>query len=283
MLKSYLQKHTIQRRLLYVVVLFGVLYLVLYASFRPSHERTWELGQEALPYIEVKENGEITVTNFRNFDWQKEGSTTPRYETRTYSLDTLETVDVLISHFADFEGLAHIFLSFGFADGEHLIVSFETRREMGETFSPILGVLRQFEIIYIVGSEQDIIGVRTDVREGERVYLYPTKATPEKAKELFLALTHDINELSRKPRIYNTLFHNCTNEITRRVESISDVDFPLTWKTVLPGYFDEVLYEMELIPSNLSFDEIKRKHHIDNDTVDRHDATYSLDLRRQLD
>ncbi len=283
MLKSYLQKHTVQRRLLYVVVLFSVLYLVLYASFRPSHERAWELGQEVLPSIEVKENGEITVTNFRNFDWQKEGSTTPRYETRTFSLDTLETVDVLISHFADFEGLAHIFLSFGFADGEHLIVSFETRREMGEKFSPILGVLRQFEIIYVVGSEQDIIGVRTDVREGERVYMYPTKATPEKAKELFLALTHDINELSRTPRIYNTLFHNCTNEITRRVESISDVVFPLTWKTVLPGYFDEVLYEMELIQSDLSFDEIKRKHLIDNDAVDRHDATYSLDLRRQLD
>ncbi len=277
---SLSQFPTVQRRLLYVILLCCVLYLILWIVFRPSHERTWEQGQEALPQIAIEQNGHITITNFRNFDWQKEGTTTSRYETRTYALDTLETVDVLISHFADFEGLAHIFLSFGFRDGEHVIVSVETRREIGEKFSPFLGMLRQFEIVYVVGSEQDIIGVRTDVREGERVYLYPTKATPEKAQKLFLAVADDVNNLYNTPRMYNTLLHNCTNEITRRVEDISDVDFPLTWKTVLPGYFDEVLYTMQLIQSDLSFDEVKKRHFIDNDTVNRYDPTYSVDLRR---
>jgi hypothetical protein len=203
------------------------MYLILFMVFRPSHDRAWELGQEALPQITIDENDVITITNFRNFDWQKDGGATPRYETRTYALDTLKSVDVLISHFADFEGLAHIFLSFGFTNGEHIVISFETRRENGEEFSPMLGMLRQFEIIYVVGSEEDIIGVRTDVRENERVYLYPTRATPESAQRLFLKLTDDINALYKNPRIYNTLLHNCTNEITRRVEDISDVKFPL--------------------------------------------------------
>jgi hypothetical protein len=268
--------------LIYLVIFASLVFLLLQLVFRPSHDRNWELGQEKLPYIAIDESNEITITNFRNFDWQKEGETTPDYETRTYSLDEIQTVDVLISHFDEFEGLAHIFLSFGFSDGEYVVVSLETRREVGEEFSPILGILRQFEIIYVVGSEEDIIGVRTDVRDDERVYLYPTKASPEKAKELFLALTSDINGVYAEPRMYNTLLNNCTNEITRRVEDISDINFPITWKTVMPGFFDEVLYEMELIQTDLPFEDIKERHLIDNNAVDRYYITYSSDLRNSI-
>ena len=154
--------------------------------------------------------------------------------------------------------MAHIFLSFGFANNEYVVVSLETRREIGETFSPILGILRQFEIIYVVGSEEDIIGVRTDVRENERVYLYPTIATPEKARALFMALAKDINETYTKPKMYNTLLNNCTNGITRRVEDIADINFPLLGKLSYLVTLTRYFYEMNLIESSESFDQIKR-------------------------
>jgi hypothetical protein len=111
------------------------------------------------------------------------------------------------------------------------------------------------------------------------VYLYETKAGPEQAQALFALLTEDINEIYREPRMYNTLMHNCTNELTRPVEHMSDVDFPLTWKAILPGFFDEVLYELELIDTTQSFADTKDAHYIDNDAVDATDATYSTDLR----
>ncbi|MBP9760610.1 MAG: DUF4105 domain-containing protein, partial [Candidatus Pacebacteria bacterium] len=202
-----------------------------------------------------------------------------RYETRTFNLDALTTVDVFISHFDDFEGLAHIFLSFGFADGGYAVISFETRREYDEKFSPLLGLLRQFEIIYVVGSEEDIVGVRTGPRN-ERVYLYPTKATPAQARQLFLKLAEDINAVYEKPRMYNTLTHNCTNELTRRVEDISEVRFPYTWKTLFPGYFDEVLYDLGIIATDTSFAEIKARYGVDNTSVESHRATFSQDLRQ---
>jgi hypothetical protein len=224
------------------------------------------------------DNDILIVENFRNFDWHDDGTPEVRYETREFSLNTLSSVDVFISHFDDFEGLAHIFLSFGFKKGEHLVVSLETRREFGEEFSPILGVLRQFEIIYVVGSEEDIVGLRTDIRN-ERVYLYPTKATPVQAKKLFAKIMTDVNSVYDKPRIYNTLTHNCTNELTRRVEDISDVRFPLTWKTVFPGYFDEVLFELSIIDTSDAFEVIKAKHLIDNQKVDRYSTTYQSDVR----
>lgn len=261
-----------------VLLLWGIIYTGLVIAFQPSHDRDWELGQEILPRILFEEDGLVNIEGFRNFDWQDDGSAIPKYETRSFNINALDSVDVLISHFDDFEGLAHIFLSFGFSNGEQAVVSFETRREVGEDFSPILGVLRQFEIIYVIGSEEDIVGLRTDVR-GERVYLYPTKASPEQATALFRALAADINSVYEQPRIYNTLTRNCTNEITRRVEDIADVHFPFSWKTVLPGYFDEILYDLKIIESEASFEEVKTQHEINNEIVNRRLETYSADLR----
>jgi hypothetical protein len=250
---------------------------VLVVAFRPSHERNWELGQEHLPRF-VFQDERFTIEHFRNFDWTGEASAEVRYETRQFDLATITGVDVFISHFDDFEGLAHIFLSFGFSDGRHVVVSMETRREQGEEFSPVFGVLRQFEIIYVVGSERDIVGLRTDIRD-ERVYLYRTVASPQKARDLLLKIAGDVNDIYNQPRMYHTLANNCTNVLTRRVEDIADVTFPLTWKTVFPGYFDEVLYEMGLIAPMGDFAETKRRSLIDNTTVNRRSPRYEYDLR----
>jgi hypothetical protein len=277
-----LKRYKILRWLLLTVLLIGVLYLILLFSFRPSHNRDWELGHEALPQIIYDQaSSQVTIENYRNFNWTTAKSAEANYETRTFDLNEMTGVDVLISHFDDFEGLAHIFLSFGFAGGEQVVVSLETRREVGEEFSPVLGLLRQFEIIYVVGSEEDVVGVRTGHRN-ERVYLYPTKATAEQARKLFDLLAADINGIYQKPKMYNTLTNNCTNSLTRPVEVMSDVRFPLTWKTILPGYFDEVLYEMDLIQSELSFAEIKAMHLIDNNKVDVNAPNYSFNLRQSI-
>lgn len=249
---------------------------------QPSHDRIWERGQDTLPRI-MRDGDTVTIHNYRDFHWTSPEEETPtNYTTKTLDYSLLETVDIFISHFDDFEGIAHIFVSFGFSDGEHVVISLETRREVGEAFSPLLGILRQFEIIYVVGSEPDIVGLRTHTR-GERVYLYPTIASKEKSQALFDALTAEVNAIYHTPRTYNTLLRNCTNEITRQVERISSVKFPLTWKTVLPGYFDEVLYDMNLIQHNDSysdFETFKESHRISIDTnKELHRETFSKDLR----
>ncbi len=264
-----------------VVGLFLIVFIAINILFRPSHDRDWELGQEKLPHILFDDNGKITIENFRNFDWKEDSTSDINYETKFYDIETLDSVDVYISHFDDFEGLAHIFLSFGFQNGEHVAISLETRRETDEDFSPVLGILRQFEIIYVVASEKDIVGLRTDIRY-ERVYLYPTKASSKQAQDLFSLISKDINSIYEKPRIYNTLTHNCTNELTRRTEEVSGIDFPLTWKSILPGYFDEVLYELNIINTEASFEEVKKQHLIQNESVDRHDNTFEQDLRKSF-
>jgi hypothetical protein len=274
-------KKKIFRILLVLALLVAISLGIFLALQRPSHNRDWELGQEKLPRILV-EGDEITIQNLRDFHWTGPFLAEPNYITAQYLLSELQTVDVVISHFDEFEGLAHIFLSFGFRDGRHVSVSLETRREKDEEFSPTLGLLRQFEIIYVVGTDNDLLGVRTGPRE-ERVYIYPTPASPEKVRELFRKLAQDINAVYEKPIFYNTLTQNCTNRLTRRVEEISDVEFPLTYKSILPGYFDEVLYEMRLIQTRGSFEETKRGAFIDNAKADPTDPEYAVKIRASLD
>ena len=262
------------------IVLILVGWGVFTYSVLPSHDRQWELGQEKLPTFQVY-GDVLKVENYRNFQWTGEFTAEPSYETKQFDLTKLVDLDVFISHFDPFEGLAHIFLSFGFAGGERLVVSLESRREVDETFSPLLGMLRQYEIIYVVGSEQDMVGARTTYR-GERVYRYPTVATPEQARALLLTLGEDINSVFAEPRFYNTLFNNCTNGVTRRVEEISTAQFPFTWKTLLPGYFDEVLYKMGIIRTSGSFAETKATRLINNKAVDPRSGRFSQELRDAL-
>ncbi len=253
----------------------------IYVSFtRPSHDRIWELGQERMPYITWEEGGDVIINNYRDFLWQSDGSAVAEYRNVWFDYDAIETVDVFVSHFDEFEGLAHIFISFGLATGDYIAVSLETRREEGESFSPLLGILRQYEIIYVVGSERDIVGLRSHVRK-ERVYHYPTIATKSQAQDLFVRLASEINRVYTQPTTYNTLFHNCTNEITRQVEQVAPVKFPLTWKVILPGYFSEVLFDMDLLAArgeDQSHADYKSERRINTDG-EVSDPDFSLRLR----
>jgi len=47
--------------------------------------------------------------------------------------------------------IAHPIASFQFADAPPLCFSIETRKKLGQTYSTIGGLYRQFELIYIVG------------------------------------------------------------------------------------------------------------------------------------
>jgi hypothetical protein len=266
--------------LLLISLILATSFILLQIIFRPSHERNWELGHENLPSITIN-NDEVTINNYRNFSWSGALTATPDYETRTFKLSDINGVDVVISHFSDFEGLAHIFLSFRLDNNKPVSISLETRREEGEDFSPILGILRQFEIIYVVGDERDLVGVRTKYRD-ERVYLYPTKANSEQAISLFTLLAKDVNAVYKEPRMYNTLTRNCTNEITRRVEEMTSLKFPTTYKTILPGYFDEVLYDMHLIDTSLPFSEVKTWHRIKNELSDPSAEDYSKNIRSNI-
>jgi len=141
--------------------------------------------------------------------------------------------------------------------------------------------LISYEIIYVLATDRDLIGLRTGHRN-ERVYIYPTIATPEQAQELFMRLAANINGVYEQPVMYNTLFHNCTNEITRQVEGMTTIEFPLTYKSILPGYFDEVLYEVGIIDNTVAFEEVRRANLVNNALVDEEHEQFAVHVREAV-
>ena len=57
--------------------------------------------------------------------------------------------------------IAHPILSFQFND-DYVAASIETRKEIGEGYSEVTGFFRQYELIYLLADERDVIRLRTN-------------------------------------------------------------------------------------------------------------------------
>src|SRR5688572_21839132 len=140
-----------------------VLVIVWFFSRQPSNTRDWLPDVERLARIDV--DGDRAVChNVRNFDYRSETDFTPVWEVRTYDLSTLKTADYILSYWGS-RAIAHGIVSFEFADGRHLAVSIETRKEAHESYSAVQGFFRQYELIYTFADERDVLRLRTNYRK----------------------------------------------------------------------------------------------------------------------
>ena len=132
--------------------------LLAWSTIEPSNDRAWEPENAVLAYADI--DGErITLHDIRNFDYRTATDFTPAYYDRTFDLRQLDEVDLFSVYWMG-PSIAHVFLSFGFADGRHVAISIEARNERGEGYSTIKGFFRQYEIYYDVADERDAVGVR---------------------------------------------------------------------------------------------------------------------------
>lgn len=260
-----------------ILVLLGALILFK----KPKHDRNWELEHSRLPRIDIGKS-EISVDNFRDFDWQDDGKTVCDFKKEKFNLNDIVGMDMVMSYFFRFRASAHIFFIYRFLDNHNMAISVEFRRRADKKFSylwPVWGLLRNFEIIYVVGSERDIVGLRTDIRK-EKVCLYPLSISSDKVKELLLAIFDDINNIYKQPSFYNTISNNCANVVTDKMAKVLKIKLPFSYKILLPGYIDEILYKLKLIPIDKSFEETRNYHLIDNNKVNKDSADYSRQIRK---
>ncbi len=161
----------------------------------------------------------MTVTNVRDFRYgATDQAMQQRWETRSYDLDRLASLDLFISNWGP-KLYVHTILSWGFAGGRPLAMSIETRKEKGEEYSALKGFFRQYELVYVAADERDVIGVRAGPR-GEHVQLHRLRTTPEERRALLLGYLEAMNRLAVEPRWYHALWSNCTTEIWQHVHKV---------------------------------------------------------------
>jgi hypothetical protein len=240
------------------VVLFAAV-LVWWFSLEPSNDRDWVAENARLAYATIDGNA-VTVHNVRNFAYRSETDFTPGYYDKRLDLSRLEGVDLVASYWMG-PAIAHIFLSFAFAGGDHLAVSIETRKEKGEGYSTVNGFFRQYELYYVVADERDVIGLRTNYRRDppEQVYVFTLKGSQEGARRVFLDYMESLNALKARPEFYNSLTTNCTTAIWMH-SLVNPGHVPFSWKVLASGYVPEYLYETgRLEDGGLPFAELQRR------------------------
>jgi len=257
---------------------FGAL-LIWWQRIAPSNDRVWADDVAQMTTGTVDGN-QVTLRNVRNFDWRSNTDYTQRWETRSYRLDGLNSVDMIMSYWTG-PAIAHMLISFGFDDGEHVVFSVEIRRERIESYSEIGGFFKEFELSVIAADERDVIRVRTNVR-GEDTYLYRLQMPVSAMRSLFLGYIEEANILVRAPRFYNTITVNCTTLVYQMMQRIVGY-LPLSYRLIFSGYLPEYVYRVGGLDQRHSIKELRALGRISERAKesDRSDS-FSADIRRGI-
>ncbi len=244
-----------------------------------TNDRTWA-DDVARELSGTLAGNRVTLHNVRNFDWHSEAEFTQRWETRTYDLDRLDSVDMIMSYWRG-PAIAHMMVSFGFDDATHVVFSVEIRREKGEAFSEIGGFFKQFELSIIAADEDDIIKVRTNIR-GEDDYLYRVKMPRADIRSLFMGYVEQANELVTTPRFYNTITVNCTTLVYHMMERIVG-HLPFDYRVIFTGYLPAYVYKVGGLDQRYPLAVLRERGRITG-RAQRSDrsSTFSADIRRGI-
>jgi len=146
---------------------------------------------------------------------------------------------------------------------DHLAVSIEARKVEGESYSSLKGFFRQYELVYVVADERDVVRVRTNYRKDppEDVYLYRVYGPRENLRRVFLDYVREIDALYARPKFYNTVTTNCTTNILLHTR-VNPSSLPMSWKILLSGYAPEYAYDNGRLDRSLPFSELRQRSHI---------------------
>jgi hypothetical protein len=268
------------RRALKTFSAFSFIIILWFIFIPASNDRNWDKEVANLPHIEQNDNI-LSIKNFRHFTY-KENEAQAHYTTQDFDLNELEGTDLLISYWDDYRTISHTFFCFRFKDGQNIAISLEVRKEQGESYHPLKGMFKQYELIYVIGDERDLIPLRTRVRK-EQTFLYPMNLNIEHSKLFLLDIIKAANSLHTSPQFYHSIGRNCTTGMVNHLNTIREFQIPTSQKIILNGISDYYAYQLEGIPTDLPFDVLKRCCYI-SETANSLllDKNYSSNLRKVI-
>ena len=255
-----------------------VITIAWWFSLRPKSDRDWAMGMDVLPRAEIV-GDTLYVRQFRNFSYTASGEPVPRYEERTYDLAKLSSLDYFLSHWSG-PTMAHTLVSFGFGDGQYLCVSVEARRQRWQSYSPLWGLFRSYQLMFVFGDERDILRLRTNIRR-ERVYMYRLRMSPEHLRRLLLDYVSRVEMLATQPAWYNSAASNCTTNLFYRG------DAPVPWWNklgiFLNGFSARTMYRLGYLSDSLPFKELRARSDIRERALAAGDAPdFSQQIRSKM-
>lgn len=187
----------------------------------PEFERSARFGQAA--------PARYTLENIRDFQYSDTQITDRAWRSLPVDAGSIVETWFLVEPFPASGLFAHTFVTFIFetTDGARTAVSIsvEARRERDEPYSPLRGLLRDFELSYVWAHERDLM-TRIAVLLGHPLYAYKFNDEHGAAGKIFRHFVARTNDIRENPRFYNTIASNCTNELYKAVNDAFPGTFP---------------------------------------------------------
>jgi hypothetical protein len=214
-----------------------------------------------MPYVEIV-GDKVHVRDVRNFTWRSRTDFTPGWYDRVYDLNALTSVYFALSPIFDLEPVAHVWVCFGFSDGQHVAVSVEARGVQGRPYSLLRSMFRQFQLIYVIGDERDVVGLRGAIWKNE-VRFYPARSDAVTRRALFVDMMERAHSLEEHPEFYNLITNNCMNNITRHLRRLGVRTLPREVRLLLTGFSDRLAYEYGFLDTDLPFERARQAYRVD--------------------
>jgi len=249
----------VSRRVRLFTGVFAAL-VVWWLFIPPSHDRPWRPEVAVMPRA-IIDADHVRLTGYRNFTYRTRDDFDSHWEERDLDISHVVAIDLFVSYWK-IGPIAHTFVSFDLDDGTPPVcISIETRPEIGEGFNPLASMFKQFELIYVVGDERDLVRLRTNYRD-EEVFLYHIRAKPEAVRRLLRIYLDRINELADRPEWYHLLSNNCTLNILRYARAAGAWQSRFDHRFLFNGLIDRYMYGAGVVDTNLPFEELRRRSHI---------------------
>jgi len=220
----------------------------IFNEFRPSNNRKWSQNHAVLQTATFNGNL-VTVHNVRYSRYESADSYTTQYYDATFNLDDIRTLDLVMVPFQGLSRVAHVESSFGFADGRQIGLSIEARYEEGEKYDPAAAGMRQFELIYVLADERDMIRLATDVHKNN-VHIYRLNFEPGEVRAMFVDALQRANRLAAKPEFYHPLTNSCVTNLIAHINKGRPKAVPREYRTLMPGLLDNYMYDLKLVSTS---------------------------------
>jgi hypothetical protein len=241
-----------------IFALLPIITLAIFVSLRrPSLVREWDEDVRVLAGVDISSEGLVDLENIRDWGYVRDSVVSKGYFDASFDPDDIVEL-WMYEQILDERGLiAHTFLVFEFdenyGDNRFLGLSVETRRELGEQYSIIGGMLRKFEVTHIWATERDLVRRRVEYLD------YPLTRrrmeVPEDSRSrIFTKMAQETAELAIEPRWYNTATNNCTSSLIQYANESEPGAIPTHYSYVLTGDVDDYLESLGYLDPGYSLD-----------------------------
>lgn len=231
-----------------LLALMGVLAVAARTALRtPSLERHWDEDVRVLAGVALSEDGSVRLTDIRDWRYAVDSIVDKSYFDATF--DPADIVDLwMYEQILDKRGLiAHTFVVFEFDESygpaRYLGISVETRRESGEKYSLVGGVLRDFEVTHIWATERDLVTRRVQYLDYPLTRFRLNLPADSRAR-VFTQFTRETSDLASRPSWYNTVTRNCTSSLIQYANESRPGALPWHYSWIFTGKVDEYLAEL---------------------------------------